>query len=333
MSAAAFAAVMMLTCTPGGAEEPGYSLPQTTIVRPEAAASLATDQALPALTTSGVGPQSTEPSPPQPPAADNDIVVSARRRSPGDPLAAINQQSFAATQAVDRAVVGPVALTFEHVVPKPARDGLRNFFINLHEPIVFVNYLLQLKPGKAAETAGRFLINSTVGVAGLVDVAKRRPINLPRRKNNFADTLGYYGVRPGPFLFLPLIGPTTLRDLLGGGVDRLMMPLYLGAPFNRPIFNVGTGGVHMLDRRAEFDDQLNQLRAARNPYIATRSYYLWRRQAEIDGLHGRKSAPFDLDPGNRAPPASATAPRTTTRSALPAVAPTSASPVGGISDK
>lgn len=323
MSAAAFAVVMMLTCTPGGVDDPGYSVPSTTIVQLQAEGSLVPDQSAPTPppTPTGIAPQSTVTPSPQPPAADGDIVVSGRRRSPGDPLAAINEQSYEATQAVDRAVIGPVARSFEHTVPKPVRDGLRNFFINLHEPIVFVNYLLQLKPGKAAETAGRFAINSTVGVAGLVDFAKRRPINLPRRKNSFADTLGYYGVGPGPFLFLPLIGPTTLRDLLGGGVDRMMMPLYLGAPFNKPVFNIGTGGVHMLDRRAEFDDQLNQLRAARNPYIATRSYYLWRRQAEIDGLHGRKIAPFDPDPGKPIMSAAKAAPAT------PTVEPGTASPV------
>lgn len=320
MSAAAFAAVMMLTCTPGGVDEPAYSLPSRTIVQPQAEGSLGADQSVPTPTPTGISPRSTETPSPQPPATDGDIVVSGRRHSPGDPLAAINEQSYEATQAVDRAVIGPVARSFERTVPKPVRDGLRNFFINLHEPIVFVNYLLQLKPGKAAETAGRFLVNSTVGVAGLVDLAKRRPINLPRRKNSFADTLGYYGVGPGPFLFLPLIGPTTLRDLLGGGVDRMMMPLYLGAPFNQPAFNVGTGGVHMLDRRAEFDDQLTQLRAARNPYIATRSYYLWRRQAEIGGLHGRVTAPFDPDPGRNPAPALA-APAPTPVNALPGAVP------------
>ena len=318
MSASTFAAVLLMSCTPAGVDAPGYSPPQSTIVQPSASTAVDT-QSAPGTPLQVQAPDGGT-APPQAQAPDGDIVVSGRRRSPGDPLAAINEQSYAATQAVDRAVVGPVARAFEHTVPSPIRDGLRNFFINLHEPIVFVNYLLQLKPGKAAETAGRFVVNSTVGVAGLIDVAKRRPIKLLRRKNSFADTLGYYGVKPGPFLFLPLIGPTTLRDLIGGGVDRLMMPLYLGKPFNQPAFNVGTGGVHMLDRRAEFDDQLTQLRAARNPYIATRSYYLWRRQAEIDGLHGRAIAPFDPDPGRRPAPALAApvpAPVTVSPNALP----------------
>jgi phospholipid-binding lipoprotein MlaA len=198
MSAAAFAAVMMLTCPPTAVGGPDRATPTIAIAQPFEGGSSVSDQS---ATPPPVPPAGTPPgemTPPQTSAPDSDIVVSGRRHSPSDPLAAINQQSYEATQAVDRAVVGPVARTFEHTVPKPARDGLRNFFINLHEPIVFVNYLLQVKPGKAAETAGRFLINSTVGVAGLVDVAKRRPINLPRRKNSFADTLGYYGVKPGP---------------------------------------------------------------------------------------------------------------------------------------
>ncbi|MFX6258432.1 MlaA family lipoprotein, partial [Acinetobacter baumannii] len=88
--------------------------------------------------------------------------------------------------------------------PVPVRSGIRNFLYNLREPIVFVNFLLQHKAGKAAETLGRFVVNSTVGVGGLFDMAKRRPIHLPRRPNGFADTLGFYGVKPGPFLFLPL---------------------------------------------------------------------------------------------------------------------------------
>jgi phospholipid-binding lipoprotein MlaA len=129
-------------------------------------------------------------------AAQSDIVVTARPR--GDPLRRANVVSFQATQAVDDAVIGPAAHTYEHVVPSPVRGGLRNFFYNLHEPTVFLNYLVQLKPGKAAETLGRFAVNTTIGVVGVMDVAKRRPFNLPRRPNSFSDTLGYYGVKARP---------------------------------------------------------------------------------------------------------------------------------------
>ncbi|MBV9841325.1 MAG: VacJ family lipoprotein [Sphingomonadaceae bacterium] len=217
-----------------------------------------------------------------------DIVVSARRHVPGDPLQAANAKSFALTQDVDRAVVGPAALAYERTVPEPIRDGLRNFNLNLHEPVVFLNYLLQLKPGKAGETAGRFAVNSALGAAGLFDVARKRPFELPRRPNGFADTLGYYGVAPGPFFFLPLIGPTTLRDLLGGGVDRLVLPLSVGGPFRSLAYTVPMGADRLLDRRAEFDEQLNQVRETPDPYSARREMYLHKRQAEIEALHGTR---------------------------------------------
>ena len=95
---------------------------------------------------------------------------------------------------MDDAVIAPVARAYKRGLSDDVRDGIRNAINNIDEPIVFVNFLLQLKIGKAFETAGRFAINSTVGVAGIMDVAKKKPFNLPRRSNGLADTLGYYGV-------------------------------------------------------------------------------------------------------------------------------------------
>ncbi len=220
-------------------------------------------------------------------AGQPDIVVTARPNNPADPLAKINQTTFAATQAVDKAVIGPVSLTFAKIVPAPARDGLGNFLWNLHEIDVFLNFVLQHKIGKAAETVGRFVINSTLGVGGLFDIAKRKPFHLPRRRNGFADTMGFYGVKPGPYLFLPVYGATTVRDLIGRSLDRLVTPLALGKPFNRPAFTISTTVATMLDARAEFDDQLQKFRAANDPYAARRDFYLHRRQAEIDHLRGK----------------------------------------------
>ena len=93
---------------------------------------------------------------------------------------------------------------------------------------------MQLKPRKSLETLGRFAINSTAGIAGLFDVSKNRPINLPRRVNGFAYTLGYYGVKPGPYMYLPLIGPTTVRDLVGRVGDISLLPVVVGGPFSDP---------------------------------------------------------------------------------------------------
>lgn len=219
----------------------------------------------------------------------DDILVTARQgHAPDDPLQAVNAQSFALTQTVDRAVVEPVALVYQRVLPTSLRSAIRHFLNNLSEPVVFANFLLQHKLGKAAETAGRFAINTTIGVAGVLDIANKDPFRLPRRRNGFAYTLGFYGVKPGPFLFLPLIGPTTVRDLIGLVVDRMLLPTLLGQPFNQLSYTVPATVLNLLDRRIEFDVQLREFRDTVNPYVATRSFYLECRQAEIEALHQRR---------------------------------------------
>ena len=147
--------------------------------------------------------------------------------------------------------------------------------------------MLQLKPGKAAETFGRFAINTTLGWAGLIDVAKRKPFNLPYRRNGFANTLGYYGVKPGPYFYLPLIGSTTLRDFIGNRLDLFILPMALGSKFTGPKFVIPAAVIGELDHRIEFDDELSKIRATGDPYVAARTYYLRKRQAEIDALQGR----------------------------------------------
>lgn len=296
MSVPGIVAVLLSVGTPIGSE----GVAPAAFEAPFAIVAIAQEQELPAPAVPAASPAQEQPAPatPKPPTAATppaprptdqrgDIVVTARPRAvAGDPLQQVNADSFAATQAVDRALVGPVALTYKRTVPKPIRTGLRNVLNNLREPVVFLNFLLQLKPGKAVETVGRFSVNSTVGVGGLIDVAKNKPFNLPRRPNGFANTMGYYGVKPGPFLFMPLIGPTTLRDLIGGGVDRLVLPLSVGAPFTKAYYSIPTGILSAVDYRAEFDEQLNKLREDYpDPYAAARAYYLNRRQAEIDALH------------------------------------------------
>ena len=205
----------------------------------------------------------------------------------GDPLADVNAQSYAAVQAVDKALIGPAARAYRKSLPSPLRSGLRNFLANLREPVVAINYLLQLKPGKAAETVARFAVNSTVGVLGVVDMAKRKPFRLPRRRNSFANTLGYYGVKPGPFFFLPLIGATTLRDLLGNVGEQLLVPVGPIRPFRGRGYTLPVGVLSALDYRAEFDDEIEAFRSTTDPYAAERRFYLERRQAEIDRLRGR----------------------------------------------
>lgn len=221
------------------------------------------------------------------------IVVTARPGSmPGDPMAQLNAQSYEVVQEVDEALVGPVAMAYKDAIPKPVRHGLRNFLRNLTEPIVALNFLLQLKPGKAAETVGRFAINTTIGIGGLFDVARKDPFKLPYRRNGFANTLGYYGVKPGAYLFLPLIGPTTVRDLVGGTIDGLLLPTVVGAPFNDITYTLPAATLSALQGRIQIDEQLNALRnQSKDPYIDARDFYLRRRQAEIDALRGKTLYP------------------------------------------
>jgi phospholipid-binding lipoprotein MlaA len=227
----------------------------------------------------------------------NTIVVTGSGPPPGDPLAQVNAQTFEAMQSVDQALVEPVAYAYRDELPKPVRKGLSHFFRNLREPVVFLNFMLQLKPGKAFETLGRFAINSTLGLGGVLDVAKKKPFNLPYRHNGFANTLGYYGVGPGPFLYLPLVGATTVRDLLGTVADAAVLPTAVGKPFNTIAYSAPAYVVTSLDSRIEFDDEIQRIRNADEPYTTMRETYLAKRQREIDALHGRERTPQpDEDP-------------------------------------
>lgn len=238
----------------------------------------------------------TPPAEPQPPATaqtvanSTDIVVTAK--SPADPLESVNVQTYEVVQAVDDAVIAPVARAYKRGLSDDVRDGIRNAINNIDEPIVFVNFLLQLKIGKALETAGRFAINSTVGVAGIMDVAKKKPFNLPRRSNGLADTLGYYGVGPGPYLFLPLIGPTTVRDVAGRMVDLSLVPFAAGKPFNTPYYALPKGALSALDERARNDEEITERKETADPYVTIREHYLKKRQWEIAVLRGEVPDPY-----------------------------------------
>jgi phospholipid-binding lipoprotein MlaA len=223
----------------------------------------------------------------------------------GDPLEGFNRAMFGLHQALDKSIYRPVAMGYQHIVPKPVRSGLRNFFGNLTEPVVFLNYLLQFKFGKAAETLARFTINSTLGVGGLFDIAKTKDFNLPHRNNSFGDTLAYYGVGPGPYLFLPLMGPTTLRDVLGGPLDGAVLPLAVGKPFSDWRYQLSSGAITGLDLRAESDPELRALfGGAVDPYATLRSVWLQNRAAEVAGLRHHRvdvQSPSELDDPLRDP--------------------------------
>lgn len=298
-------------------QAPPIAVPASPAVPPSPAAPPSPDQASPPASSPAAIPEFADPlSDPAAPgsAIVGDVPFQATAVDPnrGDPLEGFNRAMFGIHQALDKAIYRPVAMGYQHVVPKPVRSGLRNFFSNLTEPVVFLNYLLQFKFGKAAETLARFTLNSTLGVGGLFDIAKTKEFKLPHRDNSFGDTLAYYGVGPGPYIFLPLVGPTTLRDVLGGPLGGAVLPVAVGNPFNDWRFQTPSGVINGLDRRAESDQELRALfGGAVDPYATLRSVWLQHRAGEVSALrHHRIEAPSpsELDDPLRDPGASAAAP-------------------------
>lgn len=214
-----------------------------------------------------------------------------------DPWERTNRKFFNLHQKIDRAALRPAALGYKSAVPRPLRTGLRNAIRNLTEPVVFVNDVLQAKPGRAARTFTRFVGNSVFGIAGLWDIAGKT--GLPHRDNGFGLTMARYGVKPGPYVFIPLMGPSTQRDVVGSGVDFATDPFtWIKVP-GRVIFGATRVVVGGLDTRAELDPQLEQINStATDPYATLRSLYLQNRQASVDeGEVNLEALPDFDDPG------------------------------------
>ena len=136
-----------------------------------------------------------------------------------DSLEPFNRRMYAFNTQLDRKVLYPASRVYSAVVPKPIRKGISNFYNNFSEIPTFVNSLLQLKPGKAVNALGRFVVNSTVGVLGVSDIAKN--MGMKRDPETMGDTLGHYGVGTGSYLVLPIFGPSNIRDAIGTGIDTV----------------------------------------------------------------------------------------------------------------
>ncbi len=200
-----------------------------------------------------------------------------------DPYENFNRQMFAFNNGVDTYALAPAATVYETITPRYGRDRVGDFLRNLKSPVIFVNDVLQGEGDRAGNTFARFLINSTVGIAGLWDVAEYNGIE--GHNEDFGQTLAVWGVDSGPFLVLPLMGPTTPRDLFGGGIDRALDPLVWTEFDNNPDLDdhiaIGRGVLGVLNARVALDDQIEQLNAQPEPYIALRRIYSSQRQAEI----------------------------------------------------
>ncbi len=209
---------------------------------------------------------------------------------PYDPIEPVNRKVHDFNMGLDRYLLGPVSRGYSKVSPAPVRRSVSNFFANLDTPRVAVNNFLQGKPQATGQDFARFVFNSTLGVAGLFDVAS--DMGIPQHDEDFGQTLGYWGLGEGAYLVLPLYGPSNLRDLGGRIVD---------APLD-PVNHLDTGPAFMLtaldviNLRANLDGAVRQLQQAFDPYAFLRASYLQRRQILVsDGREAARTEDFDDD--------------------------------------
>lgn len=195
---------------------------------------------------------------------------------PQDPFEGYNRAIYAFNDRFDRAVAKPVAQTYQKVMPDWADKGITNFFSNLNDVIVLANDLLQFKLKQAASDTARIVFNTTAGLFGFIDVASH--MDLPRHKEDFGQTLGYWGVPSGPYFVLPFLGPSTIRDTAGLGADYT----YIDPVVNHvDHFSTRSGLflVNFIDTRADYLNASRLLEsAALDPYVYTREAYLQRRR-------------------------------------------------------
>jgi phospholipid-binding lipoprotein MlaA len=207
------------------------------------------------------------------------VLATACVSAPGtnDPFEGANRNVFAFNEGVDQNVLQPVARSYDKVAPDGFQTLLSNFYANLRFPTIFANNLFQGDPKAAAVTTGRFLANTFIGFFGFFDTATAW--GLPRQEQDFGLTLGHWGVGPGPFLMLPLLGPSSARDLTGVVVD-----LPLSAPTWMLSFWV-TGPARILqivNARAAFLETVDENRAAAfDYYVFTRDAFLSYREGRL----------------------------------------------------
>ena len=196
-----------------------------------------------------------------------------------DPLEGWNRQVYAFNDGVDRAVLEPVAKGYRAVTNEPIRGGVSNFLRNLNQPVVFANTVLQGKPGAAIDTFARFSVNSTFGIGGILDVASS--FDVPEHREDFGQTLGVWGVPNGPYLVLPFLGSSNLRDFAGFGVDAAFDPLNYAQFEGDTEFRIGRQVAGIVSARENLIEAVEVLRDQPEPYVALRRNYTQQRAAAI----------------------------------------------------
>lgn len=196
-----------------------------------------------------------------------------------DPLEPLNRAVFQFNLIVDGTILKPVTQLYGFAVPDPAKRGVTNFLQNLRSPIVFANQILQGEREQAGITLGRFMVNTTFGLLGIVDFANYFGIP-PREEADFGQTLGVYGIGAGPYLVLPLLGPSTVRDATGIAVDSFILDptIYL----TDTSWRLARFGITAVDTRYRYGPLIDDVQAnSLDFYVAARSAFLQNREGQI----------------------------------------------------
>ena len=220
-------------------------------------------------------------------------VGSAQPAAPDDPWEGFNRQAFRFNRGFDRLLIGPMGRGYMKVTPRVVRGRVSAFVANLGEPRTAINDLAQGRPRAAGVTTSRFLVNTTVGVVGLFDVGAK--LGLEGHEGDFGQTLGRYGARPGRYVVLPLMGPTTLRDGAGHLVDMMTDPVAMATAGGPKMFGSIRSTATVLDGRANADGFLRALDDAADPYARMRSAYLQNRADMVRQARGGVQVLPDFD--------------------------------------
>ena len=200
-----------------------------------------------------------------------------------DPLERWNRSMFWFNEGLDKYVLEPAATGWDWALPEVVQTGVRNFYDNITMPVTLANDILQLKPGAAAQDLGRIVVNTTVGIAGLIDVATM--IEMPANREDFGQTLGRYGVPPGPYLMLPLLGPSTVRDVWRYPADAAVTPHNYFVPMWA---SLTIRVVQNFSLRAYYLEELSEAReSAFDYYVFVRSAYLQIREHQVQDRAGQ----------------------------------------------
>lgn len=202
------------------------------------------------------------------------------RQAARDPFEPVNRAVFQFNDAADRAIVGPAARTYARVTPDPAQRGVRNVFNNLNRPVVLANTLLQGDLDRSSEVLISFLTDTTFGIGGLFALAEANGV--PQHTEDFGQTLAVWGVGEGPYIMLPLLGPSNLRDGAGRFVDRYPHPFNWTEEFSSSEEAWALRGLNGLRFRADAETAFSTLdRTAIDPYVQMRSAYRQLRSRQI----------------------------------------------------